>query len=230
MLDLKSNAFRAILLASTTKTLRLSQRRPQGRLWDSRPQHYCACAQVSRVGSAADIFIICKSASLSMGKPQLQSPWLTAHGAPGGQLVFIEHRNCIYSFNSTLLPDDFFRTLSGEQSFPRIDFANAYVQVGIKQRTLQLMLLSLLALELLAINTHKRLHQYNRLSLGIKSTAAISGRRLLYGTHSNWAQGSPSHRSPKNCWERTPRTHVKCSLRTLQSTILDVSPTGRKTV
>ncbi|PIO58682.1 hypothetical protein TELCIR_19879, partial [Teladorsagia circumcincta] len=56
-----------------------------------------------------------------------------------------------------------FATLTGGQYFSHIDFADAYLQVEMDQQSKQL----------LTINTHRGLYQYNRLPFGVKSAPAI---------------------------------------------------------
>uniref|UniRef100_A0A7I5EEE1 Reverse transcriptase domain-containing protein n=1 Tax=Haemonchus contortus TaxID=6289 RepID=A0A7I5EEE1_HAECO len=62
-----------------------------------------------------------------------------------------------------LCPEDIFATLTGGQYFSHIDFADAYLQIEMNQQSKQL----------LTINTHRGLYQYNRLPFGVKSAPAI---------------------------------------------------------
>nr|CDJ96595.1 RNA-directed DNA polymerase (reverse transcriptase) domain containing protein [Haemonchus contortus] len=61
------------------------------------------------------------------------------------------------------LPEDIFATLTSGQYFSHIDFADAYLQIEMDQQSKQL----------LTINTHRGLYQYNRLPFGVKSAPAI---------------------------------------------------------
>ena len=61
------------------------------------------------------------------------------------------------------LPEDIFTTLNGGQIFSQIDFADAYLQVEVDNKSK----------ELLTINTHRGLYQYNRLPFGVKSAPGI---------------------------------------------------------
>lgn len=61
------------------------------------------------------------------------------------------------------LPEDIFATLAGGRIFSKIDCADAYLQVLVDEKSKQL----------LTINTHRGLYQYNRLCFGIKSAPGI---------------------------------------------------------
>lgn len=61
------------------------------------------------------------------------------------------------------LPEDIFATLAGGQYFSNIDLADAYLQISVDD----------LSKQLLTINTHRGLYQYNRLCFGVKSAPGI---------------------------------------------------------
>uniref|UniRef100_A0A5S6QRB2 Reverse transcriptase domain-containing protein n=1 Tax=Trichuris muris TaxID=70415 RepID=A0A5S6QRB2_TRIMR len=61
------------------------------------------------------------------------------------------------------LPEDVFTVLNGGRVFSRIDFADAYLQIEVDERSK----------ELLTINTHRGLYRYNRLPFGVKSALGI---------------------------------------------------------
>ena len=61
------------------------------------------------------------------------------------------------------LPEDIFATLAGGKFFSKIDCADAYLQIMVDDNSKQL----------LTINTHRGLYQYNRLCFGIKSAPGI---------------------------------------------------------
>ena len=60
-------------------------------------------------------------------------------------------------------PDNIFATLNGGKYFSKIDFADAYLQVPVEEKSKPL----------LTINTHRGLYRYNRLPFGIKSAPGI---------------------------------------------------------
>lgn len=72
--------------------------------------------------------------------------------------------NVLESHNYPLpIPEDIFATLAGGRIFSKIDLADAYLQIKVDDASRQL----------LTINTHKGLYQYNRLCFGIKSAPGI---------------------------------------------------------
>lgn len=72
--------------------------------------------------------------------------------------------NVLESHNYPLpVPEDIFATLAGGEIFSKIDLADAYLQIKVNEESRQL----------LTINTHKGLYQYNRLCFGIKSAPGI---------------------------------------------------------
>ena len=60
-------------------------------------------------------------------------------------------------------PDEMFTNLNGGVSFSKLDFSEVYLQIELDEEYRKLV----------AINTHKGLFQYNRLSFGISSAPAI---------------------------------------------------------
>nr|CAH8840276.1 unnamed protein product [Trichobilharzia regenti] len=60
-------------------------------------------------------------------------------------------------------PDDLFTVLNGGSYFAKLDLADAYLQVEVAPE----------CRELLTINTHRGLFQYNRLPFGVKTAPAI---------------------------------------------------------
>ncbi|KAA3673841.1 uncharacterized protein DEA37_0012248 [Paragonimus westermani] len=61
------------------------------------------------------------------------------------------------------IPEDLFARLNGGTVFSKIDLSDAYLQVEIEDK----------CKELLTINTHRGLYQYNRLPFGVKCAPAI---------------------------------------------------------
>lgn len=61
------------------------------------------------------------------------------------------------------LPEAIFATLSAGKIFSQLDFADAYLQISVDERSRQL----------LTINTHRGLFEYNALPFGIKSAPGI---------------------------------------------------------
>jgi hypothetical protein len=61
------------------------------------------------------------------------------------------------------LPDDLFARLNGGTCFAKLDLSEAYLQIEVSEESK----------ELLTINTHRGLFQYNRLPFGVKSAPAI---------------------------------------------------------
>ena len=60
-------------------------------------------------------------------------------------------------------PDDLFASLAWGQKFTKIDLANAYQQISLKEE----------CRHLVVINTHRGLYQYTRLPFGVASSPAI---------------------------------------------------------
>ena len=65
-------------------------------------------------------------------------------------------------------PEDLFTALSGEKRFTKLDLRHAYQQMRLEDS----------AKELVTINTHKGLYQYNRLPFGVASAPAIFQRTM----------------------------------------------------
>ncbi|KAA3675726.1 uncharacterized protein DEA37_0006214 [Paragonimus westermani] len=61
------------------------------------------------------------------------------------------------------IPEDLFARLNGGTVFSKIDLSDAYLQVEVEDK----------CKELLTINTHRGLYQYNRLPFGVKCAPAI---------------------------------------------------------
>ena len=61
------------------------------------------------------------------------------------------------------VPEDLFTMLNGATCFAKIDLADAYFQIEVEEEVRQL----------LTINTHRGLYQYNRLPFGVKTAPAI---------------------------------------------------------
>ncbi|CAH8430770.1 unnamed protein product [Dicrocoelium dendriticum] len=61
------------------------------------------------------------------------------------------------------VPEDLFAKLSGGAYFAKLDLSDAYLQIEVDDASK----------ELLAINTHRGLYQFNRLPFGVKSAPAI---------------------------------------------------------
>ena len=78
--------------------------------------------------------------------------------------------NKIAKFDSYPLPriDDLFASLSGGQTFTKLDLAHAYLQVPLDAESKKFT----------TINTHRGLYQYNRLPFGISSAPAIFQRTI----------------------------------------------------
>ena len=65
-------------------------------------------------------------------------------------------------------PDDLFTALSGGKRFTKLDLKHAYQQMRLEDS----------AKELVTINTHKGLYQFNRLPFGVASAPAIFQRTM----------------------------------------------------
>ncbi len=65
-------------------------------------------------------------------------------------------------------PEELFAQLAGGKTFTKIDLSEAYLQVEVDEATR----------ELLTINTHQGLYQYNRLPFGVASAPAIFQRTM----------------------------------------------------
>ena len=61
------------------------------------------------------------------------------------------------------VPEDLFARLNGGAHFAKLDLSDAYLQIEVDD----------MSKELLTINTHRGLYQYNRLPFGVKSAPAI---------------------------------------------------------
>ncbi|CAH8624674.1 unnamed protein product [Dicrocoelium dendriticum] len=61
------------------------------------------------------------------------------------------------------IPEDIFAKLNGGKCFAKLDLSDAYLQVEVDESSR----------ELLTINTHRGLYQYNRLPFGVKTAPAI---------------------------------------------------------
>jgi len=72
--------------------------------------------------------------------------------------------------------DELFSVLSGGKSFSKLDLSHAYLQIKLDDSSK----------ELVTINTHKGLYQYNRLPFGVSSAPAIFQRAI-----ENLLQGLP---------------------------------------
>ena len=64
--------------------------------------------------------------------------------------------------------EDIFATLSGGQSYSKLDLSNAYHQLKLSED----------AQKYMVINTHKGLYAYTRLQFGVHSAVAIFQRNL----------------------------------------------------
>ena len=65
-------------------------------------------------------------------------------------------------------PEDLFTALSGGKQFTKLDLQHAYQQLRLEDS----------AKDLVTINTHKGLYQYNRLPFGVASAPAIFQRTM----------------------------------------------------
>ena len=64
--------------------------------------------------------------------------------------------------------EDLFATLSGGESFTKLDLAHAYLQMHLDEDSKKLT----------TVNTHKGLFQYNRLPFGVSSAPAVFQRTM----------------------------------------------------
>ncbi|CAH8624689.1 unnamed protein product [Dicrocoelium dendriticum] len=141
--------------------------------------------------TASDITIISKNTWKHIKKPKMIDSNKIAHNASGGVLKLVGEINCKIAFNGVEkpngkvrvcadfstglnaalddhqyplpIPEDIFAKLNGGKCFAKLDLSDAYLQVEVDESSR----------ELLTINTHRGLYQYNRLPFGVKTAPAI---------------------------------------------------------
>ncbi|KAA3681392.1 uncharacterized protein DEA37_0013250 [Paragonimus westermani] len=121
-------------------------------------------SDAAQIDTASDITIVSRKYWEAIGKPTYVHTKRVARNASGDQIQFLRLNNTLETHQYPLpIPEDLFARLNGGTVFSKIDLSDAYLQVEIEDK----------CKELLTINTHRGLYQYNRLPFGVKCAPAI---------------------------------------------------------